>query len=92
MCGPTRHVIDRKRVNVSAAFFLSIEFQGTGYFVIRAQKSAFGSAKSNPRYAVFLSDQRQIGDGVVIGSRAPINCWSKTNKSIWMSLCREPTS
>ena len=45
-----------------------IEFQNTGYFVIRAHKAAFGSAKSNPRYAVFLRDQRQIGEGVIIGS------------------------
>ncbi len=66
-CGTDPGCIEQKRINVSAAFFLSIEFQQTGYFVIRAQKSAFGSAKSNPRYLVFLRDQRQIGEGVVIG-------------------------
>lgn len=67
ICGTDPGCIEQKRINVSAAFFLSIEFQQTGYFVIRAQKSAFGSAKSNPRYLVFLRDQRQIGEGVVIG-------------------------
>ncbi len=65
-CGTNAGCIDQKRVNVSAAFFLSIEFQQTGYFVIRAHKAAFGAAKSNPRYAVLLKDQRAIGDGVVV--------------------------
>jgi len=52
---------------VSGAFFLSIEFRQTGYVVIRAHKAGFGSAKSTPRYAVFLRDQREIGDGVIVG-------------------------
>jgi hypothetical protein len=56
-----------KRVDVSTAFFLSIEFQQTGYLVIRAHKAAFGNLKSNPRYEVFLRDQREVGEGVVVG-------------------------
>ena len=37
-CGTNAACIDDRRTNVSAAFFLSIEFQQTGYFVIsRAQ-------------------------------------------------------
>ena len=52
---------------MSAAFFLSIEFQNTGYFVIRTHKAAFGSARGNPVYLTFLRDQRRISDGVVIG-------------------------
>jgi hypothetical protein len=66
-CGSNAACIDEKRTNVSAAFFLSVEFQNTGYLVIRAHKSAFGSDKSNPRYTVFLRDQRQVNEGVVIG-------------------------
>jgi hypothetical protein len=65
-CGTNAACIDEKRTNTSAAFFLSIEFQSTGYLVIRAHKAAFGSEKSNPRYTVFLRDQRQISDGVII--------------------------
>lgn len=67
-CGSNSACIDDRRTNVSAAFFLSIEFQQTGYFVIRAHKAAFGSAKSNPRYLAFLRDQRRIGDGVIVGN------------------------
>ncbi len=66
-CGNDAACLNAKRVNVSAAFFLSIEFQQTGYLVIRAHKAAFGNDKSNPRYAVFLRDQREISDGVIIG-------------------------
>jgi hypothetical protein len=66
-CGTDAACLDAKRVNVSAAFFLSIEFQQTGYFAIRAAKAAFGNAKSNPRYAVFLREQRQIAEGVIVG-------------------------
>ena len=66
-CGNDAACLEAKRINVSAAFFISIEFQQTGYLVIRAHKAAFGSDKSNPRYVVFLRDQREISDGVIIG-------------------------
>ncbi|MEP6569791.1 MAG: Calx-beta domain-containing protein [Acidobacteriota bacterium] len=67
-CGSNQVCIDDRRTNVSAAFFLSIEFQQTGYLVIRAQKGAFGNAKSNPRYLNFLRDQRRLSDGVIVGN------------------------
>ena len=66
-CGDNAECRDAKRVDVSTAFFLSIEFQQTGYFVIRVHKAGFGNNKQTPRYPVFLRDQRQIGEGVVVG-------------------------
>jgi hypothetical protein len=66
-CGTDTECRRAKRVTVSGAFFLSIEFRQTGYLVIRAHKAGFGNAKSTPRYAVFLRDQREIGDGVIVG-------------------------
>ena len=45
----------------------SIEFKETGYLVIRSYKAGFGSGKGTPRYAVFLRDQREIGEGVIVG-------------------------
>jgi hypothetical protein len=57
-------------VNVSAAFFLSIEFQETGYLVYRFYKSAYGNLPGAPvpvRFNEFLSDTQQIGRGVVVG-------------------------
>jgi hypothetical protein len=67
ICGNNSACIDDRRTNVSAAFFLSIEFQQTGYFVIRVHKAAFGSAKSTPRYLRFLRDQRRVTEGVIVG-------------------------
>ena len=39
-----------KRINVSAAFFLSIEFQNTGYLVERMYKVAYGDATGNSTF------------------------------------------
>ncbi len=59
------------RINVSAAFFLSIEFQETGFFAIRVQRVAFGRRSNNAAtrvtYRELSRDQRQIGEGVVVG-------------------------
>ena len=67
-CGSNSACIDDRRTNVSAAFFLSVEFQQTGFFVIRAHKAAFGSDASVPRYLPFLRDQKRVGEGVVVGN------------------------
>ncbi len=69
-----------RRINVSAAFFLSIEFQQTGYLVERLYKVAYGSAVGTStlggahqisvpivRFREFLADTQQIGKGVIIG-------------------------
>ena len=66
-CGSNSVCVADRRTNVAAAFFLSIEFQQTGYFVIRAYQAGFGNARSNPRYLPFLRDQRRVGEGVVVG-------------------------
>ncbi len=66
-CGADDLCRQHKRVDVATAFFLSIEFQETGFLVIRAHKAAFGNIESNPRYEIFLRDQRQVGAGVIVG-------------------------
>src|SRR5262249_32662825 len=79
-CGANQACIDDKRVNVSASFFLSIEFQQTGYLVERIYKAAFGDASGIStiggahqlavpivRFSEFLGDTQRIGQGVVVG-------------------------
>lgn len=70
-CGGDAGCVDVKRINVSAAFFLSIEFQQTGYLVIRIYKSTFPDSPQHPRgyprYREFLRDTQEIGRGVVVG-------------------------
>jgi hypothetical protein len=61
------------RIQTSAAFFLSIEFQNTGYFVERTYKTGFGdiSPPTVPvpvRFTDFLRDTQEIGAGVIVGS------------------------
>ena len=66
----TTQCIEIKRINVSAAFFLSIEFQETGYLVYRMYKAGHGNFSNAPvpvRYSEFVADTQQIGQGVVIG-------------------------
>lgn len=68
-CGGNTACIEVKRINVSAAFFLSIEFQETGYLVYRTYKSAFGNLGGAPVPVVltdFLRDTQQIGQGVQV--------------------------
>jgi subtilisin family serine protease len=69
-CGADTQCVDVKRVNVSAAFFLSIEFQETGYLVYRIYKSAQGNLPNAPvpvTFTNFLRDTQQIGKGVQVG-------------------------
>ena len=79
-CGSNQACIDLHRVNVSAAFYLSIEFQQTGYLVERMYKTAYADATGTStlggshtlsvpvvRFNEFLGDTQAIGQGVVVG-------------------------
>jgi hypothetical protein len=87
LCGADQRCIDAKRVNVSAAFFLSIEFQQTGYLVYRTYKAAYGNLPDAPvpiRFNEFLPDTQQIGHGVVVNQTG----WEtvlENNKQAFMS-------
>ena len=61
---PSQDTCVDQRVNVSSAFFLSIEFLQTGYFVYRLQKASFGSL---PHFVPFLRDTQAAGRDVVVG-------------------------
>jgi len=79
-CGGDLQCIEAMRVNVSASFFLSIEFQDTGYLIERIYKAAYGDATSTSTFPAthqlsvpvvrlneFLADTREIGEGVIVG-------------------------
>lgn len=69
-CNGNQACIDTKRVNVSAAFFLSIEFQQTGYLVERIYKTSYGNLPGAPVPVLlneFVPDTRAIGQGVIVG-------------------------
>ncbi|HEX7956926.1 MAG TPA: Calx-beta domain-containing protein, partial [Pyrinomonadaceae bacterium] len=74
-CGINPACTEVRRINVSAAFFLSIEFQETGYLVYRLYKTAYGDATSPGvpgtvpviRLNEFLPDSQRVGRGIVVG-------------------------
>jgi hypothetical protein len=68
-CGGDQQCREAKRVNVSAAFFLSIEFQNTGYLVYRTYKTSFGDLAGKPVPLTFrqlMTDTQRIGRGVIV--------------------------
>jgi hypothetical protein len=78
-CNGNAACTDALRTNTSGAFFLSIEFQETGYLVERMYKVAYGDAQAQSndggahpilvpvvRRSEFLPDQLAIGQGVIV--------------------------
>jgi subtilisin family serine protease len=72
-CGADTQCVQIRRINVSAAFFLSIENQETGYLVYRIYKAAYGNltvpagAPVPVRYEEYLPDSQRIALGVQVG-------------------------
>jgi hypothetical protein len=79
-CTPQPSCTEITRINTSAAFFISIEFQDTGYLVYRIYKAAYGDATGTStfgsthtlpvpviRITEFLPDTQKIGQGVIVG-------------------------
>jgi hypothetical protein len=63
-CGADAACIEQRTINVSAAYFLSIEFQETGGLVDGLYRASYGRA---PRYAEFMPDTQNVAHGVVVG-------------------------
>jgi uncharacterized protein (TIGR03118 family) len=64
-CGSDQQCIDRKRIDVSGAFFLSIEFQETGFLVYRTHNAAFGG---RPLYGNFMLDTQALQRDFTFGA------------------------
>ncbi len=62
----TQECREIRRINVSAAFYVSIEFQQTGYLVYKAYQAAFNFGEQLD-LREFLPDTQEIGRGVIIG-------------------------
>lgn len=86
-CGDNTDCRAAKRIDTSAAFFLSIEFQQTGYLVYRTYRAAFGDIPGAPvplRLNEFKPDTAAIGNGVVVNKTG----WETqldSNKQAYMS-------
>ncbi|HMG74860.1 MAG TPA: LamG-like jellyroll fold domain-containing protein [Pyrinomonadaceae bacterium] len=76
-CGADQNCRATKHIDTSAAFFLSIEFQQTGYLAYRTYQAAYGDMPGAPvpiTLGEFKPDTAEIGNGVVV------------NKSGWETL------
>jgi hypothetical protein len=78
-CGSNVQCIEETRISVSASFFLSIEFQDTGYLVERLYKVSYGDATGsstigpphtlpvpNVKFREFMRDTQKISQGLVV--------------------------
>lgn len=71
-CGANSQCREVKRIDTSAAFFLSIEFQQTGFLVYRLYKASFPATAARPRgfprFQELVTDSQTIGNGVIVGA------------------------
>ena len=71
-CGNDANCRLLKRIDTSAAFFLSIEFQKTGFLAYRLYKASLPATTARPRgfpsYREFVRDSADLGHGVIVGN------------------------
>ena len=64
-CGSDADCVRKRRIGVSAAFFVELEFQRTGSFVYRLYK---GGLARRPTYQEFTTDRAQVHEGSTLES------------------------
>lgn len=70
-CGTDASCIEVKRINVSAAYFLSIEFQETGGLIDGLYRASYNR---RAQYAEFMPDTATVARNVIVGQAN----WSQT--------------
>ena len=63
-CGNDFNCLERRTINVSAAYFLSIEFRETGGLVNGLYQASYGRA---PRFNEFTPDTARVARAVIVG-------------------------
>jgi len=71
-CGGDMQCREVKRIDTSAAFFLSVEFQNTGFLVYRLYEASLPATTQRPRgfprYREFVRDTQMISRGVIVNN------------------------
>ncbi len=81
-CGNNAGCIEVRRIHTSAAFFISIEFQRSGYLVLKSHKAAFGNLPGAPvpvRRETFMPETRSILNGIIVNDPNDPNWEAKLN-------------
>ena len=73
-CGSDESCINPRRIGVSAAFFIELEFQETGYFVYRIYKGSLGR---RPNFTEFKAERARVvaGANLEANKQAFANEW-----------------
>jgi Domain of unknown function (DUF4214) len=77
-CGADAACVAAARIDVSAAYFLSIEFQQTGYLVYRLYRASYGRTV---QFQEFLADMQEIEKGLVVGQTGWQNVLAANKKA-----------
>jgi hypothetical protein len=88
-CGSDTQCVEIRRINVSAAFFLSIEFQETGYLVYKANQAAFNSGE-HLQLTDFLRDTQELGRGVIIGQPGADQLLEANKLNFFLDFVKRP--
>jgi hypothetical protein len=61
-CGQDVPCLDHERTGVSAAFYISQEFQATGFFIVKLEKASFAR---RPEYQSFMGEVQEISRNTI---------------------------
>jgi hypothetical protein len=94
MCAADPACTEVKRINVSAAFFVSIEFQQTGFLVYKMYEAGFGLPSGSPvpvRREDFMPDTRTIGNGVIVNQQGWEAVLEANKNAFALAFVQRPT-
>ncbi len=86
-CGSNAGCREVKRIHTSAAFFLSIEFERSGYLVFKTHRAAFGNLEGTPvpvRRENFMPETRSILNGIVVNGEPDWEAKLNANKDAYL--------
>ena len=92
-CGSDPACIETRRINDSGAFFLSIEFQETGYLLYRMHLASFGNLPNAPVPITihdFWSDSWELRSGVVVNEAGCQTTLERNKRTFFSHFVQRP--
>jgi hypothetical protein len=86
-CGSDSRCVEARRINVSAAYFHSIEFKETGYLVYRLYRASFGRTVL---FNEFLADTQEVAKGVIVGETGWQDRLAANKKAFYQAWTQRP--
>jgi hypothetical protein len=92
-CGGDQGCIEVKRINDSGSFFLSIEFQETGYLAYRTYLAAFGNLPNSPvpvTFNEFIPDTQAIARDVMVRQPGWEQVLENNKRAFFLAFVQRP--